>query len=661
MSNSILAKGIFSWYNTEMGRKIFFIFLLFIQCVFCQGRDFINYKCDKFTAELREKGRIKRLILEGNVKIIYGDTRIRCEKAIFDVENGDIEAEGNVEVKSKFGKIECKEIYYNLYKKDGFFSEGDFSLPPFYGRVKRIEKKKEIFILEDGYFTTCDLKPPHYRVMCKRIEYSPENYLKGEKIKIIFGEKFTLFYLPRFTISLKEKKSPFHFIPGYKTHFGKFLTFIFTHPLNKKSKFISSENIKIGTKGMGAGLEIYSLENFPKTDSKFFTLKKWEEKKPEKGSVFEFKDIRENKFGNIDFIIDWRWMENKDFFYHYFKSDYYRKYKMYNNFSISQNFGNNILNFLVRENAGEDFLKIEKLPELRFYIPYCRIKNSPVFLSSNFQITSFNKEEKFLRIMENIKFETKKNFRYFTLKPWISLSAVDYKDKDCENFNFVKEIGINTSFLLYKFSPSGRQDYIIPSISFTLRNQNYRKEELPYFDINEEFGSGKFIGFKIKWNLWKDKDYSGEIGLDNFYDIGRNTFSDSLFKYKINFNKCTLTGENLINFSKNGLIYGINDFGLEIGKFKYEIGTRYLKDEIWGLENWFEHRIGENWKYRIGIYYDFKNNIFLKESLEIWKRLHCLMLNLSIAKERKEFSFYISLIPTAFLEKEKWERRFLKW
>ena len=79
------------------------------------------------------------------------------------------------------------------------------------------------------------------------------------------------------------------------------------------------------------------------------------------------------------------------------------------------------------------------------------------------------------------------------------------------------------------------------------------------------------------------------------------------------------------------------------------------------MENWFEHKINENWRYRVGVYYDFKNNKFLKENLQIWRRLHCLMLNLNITKERKDFSFYVSIIPTAFFEKEKWERRFVKW
>ena len=643
--------------------KNFFIILLigFFQLAGAEETP-VYYSSDDLKVSFTESGEIKEVLLEGNVKILYQDIVIKCEKASFDRINGEVEGEGTVEIESEFGKFTAGSFHYNLYDNSGILFKAAFSSPPIYGKAEKIEKEKEIFFLKNGYFTTCELEKPHYRFACDKIEYVPEKYVRAERVRLVFGKKFNVFYLPRATFNLKTKKPPLLVVPGYRTHLGRTLSLIFNNQLKKDSDFIASERIDLNDKGAGLGIEIYSEKENVKF--KEFSFKRWDEDGLKTGAVGEFTRAKENRYGNFNFIANWRWMEDNEFFNDYFPQEYYEKSKNYNYFSISQQFPSGFLNLLVREKAREEFLQIEKLPELRFYTPFLQISDAPVYFSNNFQLTRFSveNEDEYLRILESFSLTHKKNLRFFSLKTWASLSLVDYYTKYEEKFNCPKELGVELSTLFKKNYGKNIEEFFSPSISLLLRGANYKSSQLPYFDINESFENGKYMSLDLDWNFWKENNYLGRISIENLYDINRDNFSETYLKYEGNLtNYVSVQGENSFDFGSGDINFGVNDVTFEKNKIKCSVGTRYLKDEIWGMENWFESKFRGNWKYRLGFYYDFKHSNLTSQSYEIWRKLHCWVVNFKISRDENDTSFYVVFVPTIFAEQGDWKRRFTKW
>jgi len=647
--------------------KLFlFISFCFSLTVCCKEKISTNYSAEHITANFSGNGEIKNVLLEENVKIVYKEITIKCKKAYMDMITGDVKAEGDVEAEYKFGKFFAQECQYNLNNESGILKKVKFSIPPIYGEVEKIEKKGNLFLLEDGYFTTCDKQPPHYRFICKKIEYCENEYIRAEKMKIVFGDNFTVFYFPKFSQKLKPKEPSIFPSLGFRSRLGTTISTIFNQYISEENDLTLSERIDLNKKGFGFGLGLSSeekQEQYVNLDGLYF--KEWGDTAFKKGIIGEYQKSQENKYGTLNFILNWRWMEDYQFFYDYFHKEFYNKSKNYNYFSVSQEFPEGILDLLVRENAGEEFLNIEKLPELRFFSPYIPISESiPLYLKSNFQLTHYLKDDKeYVRGIENLIFESKKNIGFFNVKPFLSFSsATYYENSEGEKQNFPAEIGVEFSTFLKKDYNPNTTGYFSPSISFLVRRTDYKPSQLPYFDTTELFDTGKYVKLDLNWDFLKENEYIGKVNFTNFYDINRKEFADTFFKYEVSLSKSfKIIGENIWNFTDEDYIFGVNDFVFEKDKFKYLVGPRYMKNEVWGLENWIEQKIGKNWKYRFGIYYDFREDGNVVQNYEIWRTIHCWDIDFKITKDENDTSFYIVFIPTAFKEIDTWKERFLKW
>ncbi|MCD6407932.1 hypothetical protein J7L87_02650, partial [bacterium] len=116
------------------------------------------------------------------------------------------------------------------------------------------------------------------------------------------------------------------------------------------------------------------------------------------------------------------------------------------------------------------------------------------------------------------------------------------------------------------------------------------------------------------------------------------------------------------NLKEGRYKFGVNDIIFENETYKITLGTRYEEENsIFGIENWFQQRINENWKYRVGFYYDIEKNDIISQNYEIWRKIHCLTLDIRISKSEEDFSFYFLLMPSIFFEKENWKERLLRW
>ena len=629
--------------------KIFaIIFFIFFFSIFCEE---IKYKADNMKIIFDENGEIEKIFLEGNVIIFYKDLIIKTEKAIYEKRENKIEFENGGKFLTDIGEIEADYFFYNFNEEKGLIYNAKFKSEPFYGKAEKIESRVNFLIIENGYITTCDLEKTHYRISAKKIEFKKNEYIRGEKMKLIFGEKFNVFYFPRYTIDLKTEKSFFSPSIGYKTRLGSTITLNLNHKIKEEKDYLMNESFLLGTKGIGFGIGFSSKKNNTYFNSFFF--KKWEKYETYPGGYLEMN----KNFKDIYFLIDWRWMHDNEFFLDFFKEEFLKKSKMYNYFSIIKPAGKGILGFTIRENARENILNVEKIPEIRYFLPHYILFSIPVYLTYDFRFTNFyNEKENYLRILNDFDFTFKKDFDYFSLKPYVSFSSINYINSDFEKFNFITETGLNFSSIFLN-----RGITFIPSFSLYTRTVNQKPSNLIKFDEFEEKNNGIFSSVNLRWDLYSETDFTGNIEIGNEYDIGRNSFGNIFLKYEFKNKGFKIEGDNEYDIENRLYKFGVNSISYERRNYKFSIGTSFENESnILGIETFWEQRLKNNLGYKIGFFYDFDSGKLTNQTYEIWKTLHCLTLDFKITKDRENFSFYVFVIPSVFFE-NKWDRRFTKW
>ncbi len=627
-----------------------FVLASFLLCSAVLAEDVpVYYNSESSSVEFTSAGEPKEIILQDKVKIIFKDITVFCEKAKLNRLTGDITAEGPLTVEAPEGIFKAEYLTYNTNEERGIISNPSFSMPPLYGKAEKVCKEEGRVILERGYITTCDLKNPHFRISAERMEYVKDDYIRAERMRLTFGRKFSVFYFPRFTIDARTKEAPVTISPGYSSRIGETADFIFSHRLGKDSDSLLKERLSIGRKGLGFGLETLSRkEGF---GGSAFAYKRWDKDWLEPGGYFELGRSYDSRTGPGRIIIDWRWMYGDEFFNDFFREEFLTKSKTYNYLSCTHDFTPGILNINVRHNAGEDFLKVEKLPELQFYTPPVKIGNSPVFIENDMRLTNFHKEDKdHFRMMDILTLEGRKNAGHLTLTPYATVGGIDYRSDSCEDkFNLLREFGAKASMSLKK--NHGRYtEYFVPSFSFFYRGLDYEPGEIESFDRIEKLSDGKFAGMRTEWFFTGDEGYLGRISLENIYSLDREKFEESNLKYDVKITpQFSIEGENEWDITNTEYTFGVNDLVFHSGKYDYSVGNRYDDESgTSGIMGRFMHTVNENWRYALGLQYDINEGSFTRKSVEVWRKLHCWELNFKVSADEKDYSFYVTAYPILF-------------
>ncbi|MCK9265681.1 hypothetical protein M0P98_02180 [bacterium] len=620
------------------------VFLFFCSSLFPAGKT-IYYTSDNLNVEFDESSEPYKFILSGNVKVVLDDINIICNEAIFNQSTGEINIEGVVDVETIEGTFRAESFFYNVYQEEGVMLNSTFKVPPLYGKAEKVERDKTTLFLYKGYITSCDKENPHYRLAVEKIKYVHKDYLKAEKMKLFLGEKFAVFYFPRITIDYKTKSSPFLISTGHTSRVGKTLEMIFNHRVSETSDISLATKVNIGTKSIGAGPEVVS-------EDKNFKLSAFLSYQFDKGE-FEYGGFTELSkpfsLSSIPFnvIIDWRWMYDKDFFYDFFKDTYYNKSRTYNHIALTKNFESGIFHIGFRDSAGDDFLNIEKIPELRFYTPILKVPQTPIYLENDFRITNFYKDKEYtLRSVESLTLSTRNESGYFVFSPYISLAGVDYRNSEENRLNLLGEIGLKSSILL-KREETDFVGYLNPSFSLLYRTAKYNKDKLEYFDRVENINNGLYAKTALDWSIWRYEKYPQIISFENLYNITNKDFEETTLKYDFKITKnISLLGDNQWDMVKGKYVFGANDMVVDYKDKQFSFGTRYDEQgDISGINAGFNHSVGSSWKYAINLCYDVNDASFNRRTIEIWKKLHCWELNMKIRKNDEDFSFYIFLSP----------------
>jgi len=605
----------------------------------------VYYAADNSQILFNQKGEPEKVILQGNVKIAFEDVVIGCERAEFNRTTGDITAEGNLSIETSKGTIKSERLIYNVNKKTGTMLSAVFSSPPYFGKAEKMEKKGDTFYLINGYITTCDLEKPHYRISAGRIKYVKDEYLQAERMRFILGEKYSVFYFPKYTVDLKTKEPLVTANPAYTVKSGENIEVVFAQRAGEETDAVMKERILLGTAGLGAGVSTYSKTNEYRAEG--FLFKEWEEGSIEPALLLEFLKNYNTGCGEGAILLNWRYMDNNDLFYDIFRSDYITKSKTYNYLSFTHNFKAGIFNINFRDSAEESFLNIEKLPEIRFYTPPFPIVEGQIFLENDLRLTNFYKEdENYLRLMDMLTLKGSKEIGHLTFSPYLSLGGIEYSDERDEKFNFYREVGAKFSTTLKK-EHSDFTEYLSPSLSFFHRGLDYKRRDLEYFDDIERMEAGNFLNIGMDWFFKNEDTYIGSITLENLYDIDNARFPLCSLKYDIKLTPSMyIEGNNEWDISGEKYLLGVNDIIFKSGRYSYSIGNRHNDEgDISGIEGRFGHVVNELWRYNIGLQYDVSSDNISRASFNIWHRMHCWVLDIGISGNKDDFSVFVMIYP----------------
>ncbi len=211
----------------------------------------------------------------GNVVVVFtptdgsSPTRLNAQDVDYNGETGFVRAKGNIRLLRTEGEFTGEEINYNFLERFGSVTKAslraDVKGTLFTMKGERIEAKPNgSYLLENGYFTTCEVEPtPHYSLFSRRIEVSPNQYVSGKGVRLsLFGT--SLFTLPSFKRSLKEKTGASLPSPGYSKAEG--FTFRLASQVIREPSRTFDYDLRLSLKGLPIGNIQYQQDLSKTTD-----------------------------------------------------------------------------------------------------------------------------------------------------------------------------------------------------------------------------------------------------------------------------------------------------------------------------------------------------------------------------------------------------------
>lgn len=267
-----------------------------------------------------------KTVLEGNVKLRFGELFFRSDKFTYTEDIGEINAEGDVLITQKEAELKASKIVYttpvaeeiskypeifkpvmseeeiekkrlttgkiyaeqlsikdplrdfyaselefDLLKNVGYMKDAKGQVGPFFFHAGKLEiRGKDSFYAEDVWLTTCDRDPPHYRIKVKSLEVEESKFKKAEYLRLQIGKVTTPLFLPLW-FGEGSSLAGFDFDVGRESGIGGYVNVGYQHELGR--------NISLGPRvmitedeGVGFGGDI-SWDFMDETTSFFYRTK----------------------------------------------------------------------------------------------------------------------------------------------------------------------------------------------------------------------------------------------------------------------------------------------------------------------------------------------------------------------------------------------------
>ena len=655
----------------------------------------------------------KTIVGEGNISVKYGDIELTCEKITVDTITKTGLCEGNVKITQPGSELKGQTIEYNFPQETGRILKAKVYADKVYARANTADKVSKVkTVFQKGSVTTCDLDKPHYRIEAKSFEFYMDEKIVAKHVILYLGS-IPVFYIPYYTMPIKELRNKINIVPGYKDNWGYYVLGSYRYYLWDKIK--GNLNLDYRTKrGIGAGVDVnYDADELGKGMARYYYTY-------ENGSLAMAPPEGEKKRARyrleyrheIDLekdtkaIFELNKLSDKDIVKDYFDIELDDGWTPKNSLSIitTKPLYSTEINMDFRVN---DFLTVvQKLPEARLNVYNTPLWGSRFYYTNQIVSSNFIRkyddalnlpDEKAYRLdtVNQLSYVTKL-FGFLYTTPYFATRYTYYsqnKFKTPNQFRQIYEWGVNFSTKLYrtfdfvdeKANIYGLRHVIAPEVNFVRRyDPSIASSNLYQFDTLDNIDEDSSIILGLENKLQAKRKVNGEfksvdiirllINTSYAYKMRKNSFmafkGDGKFgNVLVNlelqpfdwlFAKSDLT----FNFTKGlfanrSLEYSVTDLVCQFGS-DWNVGLGHIYENSAGdptSQFTFEtrYKVNDEWSFRMYQRFDVYNYKWQEQEYTLYKDLHCWIGEFSMniqEKENKdkEYAFWVVFKLKAYPE-----------
>jgi len=203
----------------------------------------VRYSADRVEIQLGPDGKTYTAVAEGNVRVADETTDLRCDRATYRQTEGVVEAQGDIVLTQPAVTLEADYVTYDFGNSTGSLENARCEMPVSKLKPDKpedvllpAEEDSRLFVhasrleqtgadqgqIDRASVTTCDLPKPHYHVSARSAEFSYGNRIVLRHATVWLGP-IPIFYFPRYTYVMDDRRPHIEFETGRKTELGEYL------------------------------------------------------------------------------------------------------------------------------------------------------------------------------------------------------------------------------------------------------------------------------------------------------------------------------------------------------------------------------------------------------------------------------------------------------
>jgi len=459
----------------------------------------------------------------GRVVATYEEVVVEGDNALYNRKEGILELWGNVKISEGESKLYCDRVVYNLKTKravfenvEGYISKSDRIRAE---RIERINEKE--WIAYNGEYTPCSGECPDWSVSAKRFRILVGESFAGKWVS--FKVKgIPVLFSPVLSGPITEGRKSGFLVPrlGYISGDGLVFKQPFFLVLGRSADLtLTYEKRTIDGEGGEAQLR-YILSRYSKGEVNYYQLNK-KDKKNWKLNLSHTLNPSDYLYGSLKSEL----VSSREYYKSSSNLDTIEQSRVYtkSDITLSKLWTHSIINvnavyLRYLDGSADDIY--QKLPSVSFYTLDRQIFNSPLFFNLYSKATYFYRKAGGSSYRINLTPSLKLVHPLSDLKGTAELSYLyTYYQIGGERglWKFKDTVRFNKFFTFKGYGLS-----VNPEISFTyLENKN--QEELPFYDITDRISGEKKFSLSNEVYLYSGGGRLGRLsgGIDYLVDEGK--------------------------------------------------------------------------------------------------------------------------------------------
>ena len=624
-----------------------------------------------------------KVIIDGNVSIVKGDTRLTCDRVEYYHEDKKAFAQGNVVLSNPEGKILGENLVFDFGAMTGELAGAKIVSAPYYGEGEKISKVGENhMVMTQGYVTTCDLDKPHYKMKSKKIDVYPGDKVQAHSVRMIIG-KLPIIYFPQYTQIINDTEPRVVYTPGYDKKWGIFLLTAWRYYFNpnfkgnihldirEKKDFAWGVDVDYKVPGYGEGL----IKTYYMNERNIVSKRFWDERLGPTIEKERFKVEWRHKW-RIDetsnLILQYYKLSDRDFLKDYFERQHDDNPNPETFFLFTKSLDKGIFSFRVDKRVNRFVSSVERLPEIGYDVTNQEIGRTGLYFQSqnlfsnlsypNASPSDVRKDTVRFDSMNKISFPKKIAFIDFT--PFVGQRETFYsKTKDLSRDHIIRSIfetGATLSTKFYKtfdveadlwgMELDRLRHIITPTISYLYRHDpSFPAAKLDVFDSAiDSITRAHKIDFSLENKLQTKRDGQNVdllrfIATTDFLlkdDVGKGSFDT--IKTDIEFRPTewlSFFHDSEYNAHQEKLISSNFEMYINSGdKWSFSLSKRYHIDVDDQITAELQYVINPKWKVKIYERFDINHGMQKEQEFTLTRDLHCWEMDVSFNETRGQGS-----------------------